>query len=186
MNKTHTLKELADIGAGAAYLAVEGTKMSLVKDSEGQPAREAFTKAILDAIGYDEERKAFDAWWKVNRITFCNEEDAFQLWKAAREELRKEVCSDQCEDTKTEPDWILWNGDRCPIQERTKRKGLIPEYPGSELFCCVPLLSKCPIPEDTKCEVKFRNGETDIGPAKKFDWDHAEEGHDIIAYRILD
>jgi hypothetical protein len=34
--------------------------------------------------------------------------------------------------------------------------------------------------------VKFRNGETDIGPAKKFDWDHAEEGHDIIAYRILD
>jgi hypothetical protein len=63
---------------------------------------------------------------------------------------------------------------------------LIPEYPGSELFCCVPLLSKCPIPEDTKCEVKFRNGETDIGPAKKFDWDHAEEGHDIIAYRILD
>jgi hypothetical protein len=183
MNKNYTLKELAD-------MFVYKRRKALHNGQSIEGARMLALKHVLDSIGYefpkDAEREAFDAWWKVNRITFCNEEDAFQLWKAAREELRKEVCSDQCEDTKTEPDWILWNGDRCPIQERTKRKGLIPEYPGSELFCCVPLLSKCPIPEDTKCEVKFRNGETDIGPAKKFDWDHAEEGHDIIAYRILD
>jgi hypothetical protein len=183
MNKNYTLKELAD-------MFVYKRRKALYNGQSIEGARMLALKHVLDSIGYefpkDAEREAFDAWWKVNRITFCNEEDAFQLWKAAREELRKEVCSDQCEDTKTEPDWILWTGDRCPSQERTKRKGLIPEYPGSELFCCVPLLSKCPIPEDTKCEVKFRNGETDIGPAKKFDWDHAEEGHDIIAYRILD
>ena len=186
MNNKYTLKELADM-----FAFVRKEALSNGQSIEG--ARELALKHILDAIGYElpknAEREAFDAWCKANHKLATT--DQFEAWKAGREELRKKVCSDKCEETKTEPEWwepewISWNGGRCPIPERTKREGLIPEYPKSELFCCVPLLSKCPIPEDTKCEVKFRNGGADIGPAKRFDWDHVEESHDIIAYRILD
>lgn len=185
MNKNYTLKELADM-----FASVRREALSNGQSIEG--ARELALKHILDAIGYElpknAEREAFDAWCKANHKLATT--DQFEAWKAGREELRKKVCSDKCEETKTEPEWwepewISWNGGRCPIPEKTKREGLIPEYPKSELFCCVPLLSKCPIPEDTKCEVKFRNGGADIGPAKRFDWDHVEEDHDIIAYRII-
>ena len=164
MNKNYTLKELADIGAGAAYLAVEGTKMSLVKDSEGQPAREAFTKAILDAIGYefpkDAEREAFDTWCNANHgLEPPNQFEAWiEAWKAGREELRKEVCSDQCEDTKTEPDWILWyGGDKSPI-----------------------------VGKQTRYEVEYRDGAKAICVQNTLRWTHDDTAGDIIAYRILD
>jgi hypothetical protein len=98
MSTQYTLKELVKVYEETYY----------------KTGRASGIKAVLDFIGYklpvDEEQEAFDAWWKTNRIAFCNEEHAFQLWKAGREELRKEVCSDQCEDTKTEPAWIPWHG----------------------------------------------------------------------------
>ena len=161
MNKTYTLKELADIGAGAAYLAVKGTKMSLVEDSEGQPAREAFTKAILDAIGYEfpknEEREAFDDWWKANRIAYCNEEHAFQLWKAGRKELLKAQALAKEPDTKTEPAWIPWpGGDKSPI-----------------------------VGEQTRYQIEYRDGAKTICTHNSLRWSHNGTVGDIIAYRVL-
>ena len=85
MNKNYTLKELADIGAVAANLDYV----------LGEIAREAFTKAVLDAIGCefpkDEEREAFERWQTSNSQTFCDAEEAFKAWKAGREELRKAI-----------------------------------------------------------------------------------------------
>ena len=85
MNKTYTLKELADIGAEAANAFLpDGVRMCL-------KAREAFTKAILDAVGYelpkDEEREAFDAWAQIPQ----GETQAFAEWKAACDELRQAI-----------------------------------------------------------------------------------------------
>ena len=164
MNKTHTLKELADIGAGAAYLAVKGTKMSLVEDSEGQPAREAFTKAILDAIGYefprDAEREAFDAWANAycKLATTDHLRLMFPAWKAGREELRKEVCSDQCEDTITEPAWIPWpGGDKSPI-----------------------------VGQQTRYQIEYRDGAKTICVQNILRWTNTGTAKDIIAYRILE
>ena len=168
MNKNYTLKELADIGAKAANSCLpEGVRMCVLSGSPPHHvvARQAFTKAILDTIGYefpkDAEREAFDVWWKENRIAFCNEEHAFQLWKAGREELRKEDCSDQCEDPKTEPAWIPWHGgDKSPIVEK-----------------------------QTKFEIKYRDGIMEIYNQRQnlpLDWEHCGKHYDIVAYRILD
>lgn len=109
MNKNYTLKELADIGAEAAYMAVEGTKMSLIKDSEDQPAREAFTKAVLDAVGYefpkDEELEAFDRWLEKSNLGY--QDTFFEIWKAGREELRRaQMMAKEPGENKTEPAWI--------------------------------------------------------------------------------
>lgn len=141
-NKNYTLKELTNIGAAAA-----------VRHTVGEIGREAFTKAILDAIGYefpkDEEREAFSKWWKTSNLyIFCNADDAFKAWKAGREELRK--------NTKPEPAWILWHG------------------------------GKCPLPENTKCEISSYDGKKTIREAGKWDWDHTGDGYDIVAYRIIE
>lgn len=90
--KTYTLKELADIGLNAACQFEPNSQFPL----SFQNYREAFTKAILEAIGYelpkDEEREAFAQWWETSKLyTFCNADDAFKAWKAGREELRKEL-----------------------------------------------------------------------------------------------
>lgn len=125
-------------------------------------ARQAFTKAILDTIGYefpvDAEREAFAKWWATSNLqTFCNAEDAFKAWKAGREELRKEVCSDQCEETKTEPAWIPWHGgDKSPIVEK-----------------------------QTRYEVEFREGSRHTLTRDVLDWSHNGSLGDIIAYRII-
>ena len=153
MNKTYTLKELVDIGAKAGY--------TWERDWNTSP-HEAFTKAILDAIGYefpkDEEREAFDDWWKANRIAYCNEEHAFQLWKAGRKELLKTQALAKEPDTKTEPPWIPWpGGDKSPIT-------------GSQ----------------TKFEVECRDGVKAICNKDRHRWSHNGVFSDIIAYRILE
>jgi|GEM_PF-6438097 len=165
MNKNYTLKELADIGAKAANSCLpEGVRMCVLSESplHHVVARQAFTKAVLDAIGYelpkDEEREAFYTWWKANRIAFCNEEHAFQLWKAGRDELRKAGCSAQCRDTKTEPAWIPWyGGDKSPI-----------------------------VGEQTRYEVECRSGARNIWNTNFLRWSHDGSLGDIMAYRILD
>lgn len=109
MNKNYTLKELVDIGARAANL----------QHVVGVVAREAFAKAILDAIGYefpkDEEREAFAKWWETSNLqTFCNADDAFEAWKAGREELRRSQSLDKKPTEPAEPAWISWSGGECP------------------------------------------------------------------------
>ena len=97
---TPTLSQLADIGAKAAadqfaseqddsvgmYVLAGATNYAI--DAK---AREAFAKAVLDAVGYklpvDPEREAFDAWRSKNTV---DSDDAFfQVWKAGRDELRE-------------------------------------------------------------------------------------------------
>ena len=95
--KKFTLKELADIGAKASLQHITGTYAAMaVSDRSSawereRPAREAFAKAILDAIGYefpkDEEREAFDVWCEANNK--LNTPGAFEIWKAGRDDLRK-------------------------------------------------------------------------------------------------
>jgi len=131
---TPTLSQLADIGAKAALAALdEHSTLVCVPpgDDHGYrgdtKAREAFAKAVLDAVGYklpvDPEREAFDAWLKeqVGTDFMDMKGSMFLSWKAGREELRKEVCSDKCEDTKTEPAWIEWTGGPCPLPDTVKR-----------------------------------------------------------------
>lgn len=96
MSKTYTLKELADIGARAAQEELPRTCFEMivgliVRYPEHAKAREAFAQAILDAIGYelpkDEEREAFEVWCASNSKPAT--EGGFEIWKSAREELRK-------------------------------------------------------------------------------------------------
>lgn len=169
MNKNYTLKELADIGAKAANSCLpEGVRMCVLSGSPPHHvvARQAFTKAILDTIGYefpvDAEREAFAKWWATSNLqTFCNAEDAFKAWKAGREELRKEVCSDQCEDNSAMffvgGTWIPWyGGDKSPI-----------------------------VGEQTRYEVECRSGARNIWNTNFLRWSHDGSLGDIMAYRII-
>ena len=169
MNKTHTLKELADIGAKAANAKLPTAKYSMTVGlistyPDHSEAREAFTKAVLDAVGYkfpvDPEREAFDAWCAANHKLGTT--DQFEAWKAGREELRKEVCSDKCEDTKTKPAWIEWKGGPCPIPDTVKRW----EYRDQDGFEC----------DDPSYRPSVYS--------KK--WEHAGSScNHIVAYRII-
>lgn len=186
MNKTYTLKELADIGAKAAQEELPATCFEMIVGlkvtyPEHSKAREAFTKAILDAIGYefpkDPEREAFEKWLEANPSQSSNG-DLFLAWKAGREELRKELSSDNCQPAEeklipkmqyrrgkleavsleTEPAWIPWSGGECPLSDKVK-----------------------------KWEYKMRNGKCYIagmGGPKCYRWNHFESDHDIIAYRV--
>lgn len=108
MKKKYTLKELADIGV-----------LESAKHSNHQKAREAFTKAILDTIGFelpkDEEREAFDAWWGNIDHYPGDDDEVFAVWKAGREELRR------AQMTAKEPGWIPWAGGECPLPDTVKR-----------------------------------------------------------------
>lgn len=176
----YTLKELADIGAKASLQHITGTYAAMAVSDQssawerGRPAREAFTKAILDAIGHefpkDEEREAFDVWWKDNKIVYVNEDDAFKAWKAGREELRKAINKPSYSmppsyagitllGTKpNEPAWIPWNGGECPLSDKVKKW----EY--KERWNHNPVAGR--------------------GSPKCYRWKHFESGHDIIAYRV--
>ena len=112
MNKNYTLKELADIGLSAACQFEPNSKFPL----SFQNYREAFVKAILDAVGYefpkDEEREAFERWQKSHTV---DPNDAFfDVWKAGREELRRAQSLDK---QPTEPAWIPWGGGECPLPD---------------------------------------------------------------------
>lgn len=159
MNKNYTLKELADIGAVAANLDYV----------LGKIAREAFTKAILDNIGYefpkDEEREAFERWCELRKPLVNHvlaKEDQFAAWKAGREELRKTVPMLSFEKNITitsEPAWIPWDGGECPLPDTVKR-----------------------------WEYRNRDGFESIDPAppKLYRWIHTGDCDDIVAYRLLE
>lgn len=165
MNNKYTLKELADIGAKASLQHITGTYAAMaVSDRSSawereRPAREAFTKAILDAIGYefpkDEEREAFDVWCEANNK--LNTPGAFEIWKAGREELLKTQALAKEPDT-TEPAWIPWSGgDKSPITGK-----------------------------QTRYEVEYRDGAKAICVQNTLRWAHLRTAGDIIAYRILE
>ena len=145
MNKNYTLKELADIGAVAANLDYV----------LGEIAREAFTKAVLDAIGYefpkDEEREAFERWWRAG-VALHPEEAAFEAWKAGRKELRRAQLLDK---QPAEPAWIPWEGGECPLED-----GMI-------------------------WEAKFRSGTHVKAKGLACRWNHNGSAGDIVAYRVL-
>jgi hypothetical protein len=159
MKNKYTLKELVDIGLNAACQFEPNSSFPL----SFQNYQEAFTKAILDAIGYefpvDKEREAFAKWWATSNLqTFCNAEDAFKAWKAGREELKRKQSLDK---QPTEPAWIPWHGgDKSPIV------GL-----------------------RTRFEIEIRNGERFTcaeSVINDLHWSHTGSIGDIIAYRILD
>ena len=92
------------------------------------------------------------------------EQEAFDAWANANNKL---ATTDQFEawkagreelrkNTKQEPAWILWHG------------------------------GKCPLPENTKCEISSYDGKKAIREAGKWDWDHTGDGYDIVAYRIIE
>ena len=88
-----TLSQLADIGAKAAFdcgssidpafVAVSATHILYRGDTK---AREAFVKAVLDAVGYkfpvDPEREAFERW--LARQGDDNKPDLFTVWQAGK------------------------------------------------------------------------------------------------------
>ena len=156
MNKTHTLKKLADM------FAYERRK-ALANGQSIEGARMLALKHVLDAIGYefprDAEREAFDAWANAycKLATTDHLRLMFPAWKAGREELRKEVCSDQCEDTITEPAWIPWpGGDKSPI-----------------------------VGQQTRYQIEYRDGAKTICTHNSLRWSHNGTVGDIIAYRVL-
>lgn len=169
MNKNYTLKELADIGQMAAHMKLNGfDRMYLHPDGPyfeaHRPAREAFTKAILDAIGYefpkDEEREVFERWIAEQGDGFhpCGDEDkAFLVWKAGREELRRSQSLDKRPTEPVEPAWIPWSGGECPLPDTVKR-----------------------------WEFRYRDGFISANPMmpSKYHWRHEGSKHDIIAYRV--
>lgn len=98
----HTLSELADIGAKAAldYLNVHlGVSNVIIIHPEHSlynkdaPGREAFVRAVLDAVGYklpvDHEREAFDKWAKETNTP--ESEFIFAAFKAGRAMLRESM-----------------------------------------------------------------------------------------------
>jgi len=124
-------------------------------------ARMLALKHVLDAVGYkfpvDPEREAFNAWCGSGRLEKSDYDDLFEAWKAGREELRKAVCSDKCEGSKTEPAWIPWHGG-----------------------------SKSPITgARTRYEIEYRDGAKTICTQNTLCWSHNGTAGDIIAYRII-
>lgn len=145
---TPTLSQLADIGAKAAQVCLldegDDTSKIVVRADHScytadAQAREAFAKAVLDAVGYkfpvDPEREAFDAWLKEQGGTdFIDmKESMFLSWKAGRAARDKEVMFDKEPNpetdlsdwgpmkhhrpSETDPPWIEWKGGPCPIPD---------------------------------------------------------------------
>lgn len=103
MNKNYTLKELSDIGAKAANSKLPTARYQMTVGlvstyPDHTEAREAFTKAVLDAIGYefpkDEEREAFERWLEANPKRSSND-DLLDAWKAGREGLRQALAKNE-------------------------------------------------------------------------------------------
>lgn len=117
---TPTLSQLADIGAAAALKHTTGTPVCMLDTmtcySDHRSAREAFAKAVLDAVGYklpvDPEREAFDAWMKEHEsvdLTY------FEAWKAGRaamlaEQVNHEVVMPHPDSAKPQPETFEAHG----------------------------------------------------------------------------
>jgi hypothetical protein len=159
----HTLPQLADIGAAAASSKIGGPDLTVFSGAScyprDAPAREAFAKAVLDAVGYkfpvDPERETFDAWYESAQIP-QGEAQAFAAWKAGRDELRKAQMLDK-EPSQPENDgWIEWSGGKCPVDS------------------------------NVKVAVRYRFlVESDVSQAENFHWNHIGHQYDIIAYKII-
>ena len=181
MNKTYTLKELADIAESTAKDADKNSKESKWGSKLTEKERWGFiwrevTKSILDAIGYefpkDEEREAFHAWCGSGRLEKSDYDDLFEAWKAGREELRRDqmIAKEQPEAVKSkyhyrgtklenisfekEPAWIPWAGGECPLED------------------------------GVKFEYRMRNGDCSgiCYHATRHEWEHEGSGYDIVAY----
>lgn len=186
MNKNYTLKELADIGVKAANSTPDGS--TYIENAQ------AFTKAVLDAVGYefpkDEEREAFDRWIETHPMRSSND-DLLEAWKAGREELRRAInkptysmpnnyggialLASQQVDLTTEQQKAV---DACLKEELSLDKPEWIPWEGGE----------CPLPDTVKrWECKFRGGWT-----SEFDyivrgvWHHGGHINDIVAYRVLE
>ena len=186
MNKTYTLKELADIAESTAKDADKNSKESKWGSKLTEKERWGFiwrevTKSILDAIGYefpkDEEREAFHAWCGSGRLEKSDYDDLFEAWKAGREELRRDqmIAKEQPEAVKPkyhyrgtklenitfekEPAWIPWAGGACPLPDTVKR-----------------------------WEIRYSDGFVSTNPMKpsKYYWEHDGTKTDIVAYRVLE
>lgn len=178
MNKNYTLRELADIAKNAAKEANEESRESQWGVVMSVSERPAFiltrvVKAILDVIGYefpkDEEREAFDAWYENAQISKSHNIQAFEIWKAGREELRRsqmmakeppvmEKPLPAYGEVKTEPAWIPWNGGECPLSDEVKRW----QYKSRDGF-----IMDCSSYEP-----------------QSYKWNHDGKFDDIIAYRV--
>jgi hypothetical protein len=119
---TPTLSQIADIEAKAAHHTLGGSSLVRVAPSfalsfkQDAPAREAFAKAVLDAVGYkfpvDPEREAFDAWMKEHEsvdLTY------FEAWKAGRaavlaEQVDHEVVMPHFDSGKSQPETFEAHG----------------------------------------------------------------------------
>ena len=63
-----------------------------------------------------------------------------------------------------------------PAEQPRTLTGIWVEWKGGE----------CPVPSDTRVEVRLRAGEADVGHvAGDFWWDHRGETYDIVAYRVV-
>lgn len=163
---TPTLSELADIGAKAAHIELHDGAM-LVDAShlfyeDEVKAREAFAKAVLDAVGYtlpvDPEREAFDAW--VTSVGWDLRDSPFEAWKAGRAARDKEVMRDKQPNPEADPPWIEWKGGKCPIPDTVRR-----------------------------WEYRLRGGyqcSDPGGPPSAYDWEGKVALYQVVAYRILD
>jgi len=162
----HTLSQLADIGAADAFADPSlGGSWHLTVSSHSefwkqeQPARKAFAKAVLDAVGYkfpvDPEREAFDAWFSEH-ISEHGKLDPFEVWKAGREELRKAQMLAKEPSQPKNDGWIDWPGGDCPIVGKVK------------------------------VQVQYRADDFGYtGNACSFRWNHSGKASDIIAYKIV-
>ncbi len=165
------LSELANIGTAAACVIIP-TEFKMAIGALGsdfnrdQPAREAFTKAILDAIGYklpvDPEREAYDKWASQEGPIA----GLFEAFKAGRAMLRESMekqrhsaLDEIIPQTAKQPKnngWIPWSGGECPV-EVSQRVEV--QYCGLEI--------------------------TEIACAQIFRWNHAGKPSDIIAYKLV-
>ena len=184
MNKNYTLKELADIGVKAANSTPDGS--TYIENAQ------AFTKAVLDAIGYefpkDEEREAFERWQKSHTV---DPNDAFfDVWRAGREELRRSI---------NKPTYSMPNNYAGIAFLASQQVDLTTEQQKAVDACLKEELSlaepawipwgggECPLADGVKrWECKFRGGWT-----SEFDyivrgvWHHGGHINDIVAYRVI-
>jgi hypothetical protein len=162
----HTFSQLADIGAKAAHHTLDGSSLVCVSPSfeldfkQDAPAREAFVKAVLDAVGYkfpvNPECEAFVKWYEESDVLEGDYQAYLTAWKAGREELRKAQRLAK-EPAQTENDgWIDWPGGDCPVDR------------------------------NVTVQVQYRADDFgDTGNACSFRWNHSGKASDIIAYKIV-
>lgn len=164
---TPTLSQLADIGAAAALQRVTGTHAVAVNTRSTSwradaPAREAFVKAVLDAVGYkfpvDPEREAFDAW--VTTAGWDLRDSPFEAWKAGRAARDKQATPETFE-----AHGLTWfkhtPGDPCPCD----RKALVQLFWDSD----------------------FDNDSSGVTErAADWDWECEDRGMRVVGWRYAD